>query len=362
MDLKIDLYEKKQAVERELEKRELPELLVWENQKITDLTVWEKRREEIKDILCHELYGYMPFRECTTEGEVVFTQENAFGGKAIAETVLIKVTTQKGFCSYPISLTRPKNVEKPPVFLKFNFSCTDEMTEELIDNGYAVASVFYQEIAPDRPESTEEGIAAVIESVPYIGWGKIAQWAYGASRITDYLMTRKELDTGRIALVGHSRLGKAALLCGALDHRYSLIVSAGSGAGGAALFRGKKGEQIENLSKSWFCQNKQKYAGCPQKLPFDQHFLIALAAPQKVYISSAAEDDWADPVSEFLGAAAASPVYELYGKKGLVYDSFPEIEKLYQEGEMAYHLRKGTHCMNRQDWHYYMQYREKHQI
>lgn len=354
--------EKKLAVSEALEKRKLPELLVLEKHRITDMEDWEIRRKEIEDVVCHELYGYMPFRECHVEGEIVARQENAYGGKAFSETVLLKVSTKKGFCSYTFQLTCPKNIEKPPVFIKFNWSAADEMTEELADNGYAVASVFYQDIMPDRPEAVEEGIAAVIERVPYIGWGKIAMWAYGISRITDYLMTRDDIDRARIAIVGHSRLGKTTLLCGALDHRYSLIVSAGSGAGGTALFRGKKGEQIGDLSKSWFCQNMQKYAGHPEKLPFDQHFLIALAAPGRVYISSATEDDWADPESEFLGGVAASPVFEMYGEKGLVYDGFPEVEKPYHEGSIAYHLRRGTHCMNRQDWHYYMKYRERYHI
>ena len=350
------------VVEKALEERNLPKLLDWKGSRIRTKEEWEERRKEIEDVLCHELYGYMPFRQCETKGEVVSVKENAFGGKAIEDKVLLKIKTAYGFCSFPFRLTIPKNAEKPPVFLKFTFGPQDEMTEELVDNGYAVGNVFYQEIAPDRPEAVTEGIAGIIEQVPYIGWVKIAMWAYGLSRITDYLMTRTDIDRERIAIVGHSRLGKATLLCGALDHRYSLIVTAGSGAGGAALFRNKRGEQIGDFSKSWFCTNMQKYAGHPEALPFDQHFLIALCAPQRVYISSASEDEWADPASEFLGGIAASPVYELWQEKGLVCEEFPKVDQIYREGRIAYHMRRGTHCMNRQDWHHYMEYRARYGI
>ena len=349
-------------VQKELLSRNLPDFMLLNGEKISSMEQWEEKRKEMQHILCQELYGFMPFREAKVSGRIVKEQENGYGGKALIHTVNLEVSTSVGFCSFPFQLTIPKDVEKPPVFIHLSGNPVDTMAEELSDNGYAVASVYYQDIMPDRPEAELEGIARIIEKVPYIGWGKIAMWAYGISRITDYLMTRDDLDTGRIAIVGHSRLGKTTLLCGALDNRYSLIISAQSGAGGAALFRGKIGEKVENLSKHWFCQNVSKYSYHPEMLPFDQHFLLALAAPKRVYISSAVLDEWADPKSEFLSCVAASPAYELMGLEGLVYEDYPKCGELLHDGNIAYHMRQGTHALIRQDWHYFMKYRERFHV
>lgn len=349
-------------VQEELARRRLPELMTLNGKNISTKQDWARKCEEMKDILCRELYGFPPFRKCSVEGRILRENPDGHGGKTLIHTVLLQVSTSRGICAFPLELALPKAVSRPPVFLCLTGYPVHDMTEELTDNGYAVASVFYQDIMPDRPDAELEGMGRILEKISYIGWGKIAMWAYGVSRITDYLMTREDLDTERIALAGHSRLGKAVLLCGALDHRYSLVISAGSGAGGAALFRRKTGEQIEDLSPHWFCQNKSKYARRPDLLPFDQHFLLALEAPARLYISGASRDQWADPLSEFLCCAAASPAYEFLGLRGLVHEGFPECGRLLHEGHIAYHLREGTHAMTREDWHGYMRYRERWQV
>lgn len=347
------------SIQEELACRRLPDLMSLKGQKIVTEQDWADKCSEMRRILSQELYGFPPFRECRTEGRMVKESADSYGGKARSQTILLQLGTSRGVCSFPFELTLPKAVKCPPVFLSITGYPVNYLTEELIDNGYAVASVFYQDIMPDRPEAELEGIGRIIEKIPYIGWGKIAMWAYGVNRITDYLMTREFIDTGRIAVAGHSRLGKTALLCGAMDSRYSLIISAGSGAGGAALFRGKRGEQIEDLSRHWFCGNISKYDCHPEQLPFDQHFLLALAAPRRLYISGASRDDWADPFSEFLSCAAASPAYEFLGLKGLVHHGFPDCGQLLHDGHIAYHVREGTHAMTREDWHAYMRYRER---
>lgn len=351
-----------EEIQKELKKRNLPDFLVLDGREITDAEQWEQNRAQMQSTICRELYGFMSFRDCSVSGETVKFAEDGYGGKAVIETVLIRVSTVRGVCCFPVRLAIPKEVQKPAVFLNMTGFPGTEIVEELIDCHYAAVTVFYQDIMPDRPEAEMEGVGGLCEKTPYIGWGKIAMWAYGISRVTDYLMTRQDIDTGRIAVVGHSRLGKAALLSAALDPRCSLVISAGSGAGGAALFRGKTGERIENLSKHWFCGNMQKYAFHPELLPFDQHFLLALAAPRRVYISSASEDDWADPRSEFLSCAAATPAYEFLGLDGLVCRGYPKVGEVLQEGHIAYHMRKGTHALTREDWHCYMRYRQRYHV
>ncbi len=352
----------KEEIYQEIYKRNLPDFMIKNGKRIMTEEEWKQQKEEITDMIFRELYGYQPFRDCTVTGWTERRNEDALGGKAYSELIYIKTATKYGVYIFPFTLLVPKGIKKVPLFIRFSFGMGEDMTEEILDHGFAIASVFYQNIMPDRLEAIREGIAGVGDPSAVFHWGKISMWAYGISRMTDYLLTRQDIDADRIALVGHSRRGKSVLLCGAIDHRYSLIVSAGSGAGGAALFRGKKGEQIENLSQHWFCENRKKYDFHPELLPFDQHYLIALAAPARVYISSASRDDWADPKSEFLSCVAASPAYEFQGIEGLIFEGWPECDCPMQEGHIAYHVRTGTHHLGRADWLYYMEYRDRYHI
>ena len=123
--------------------------------------------------------------------------------------------------------------------------------EEITDSGRAVARVSYQDIAPDQETAIRTAPAPCSPANAFDGWGKLAVWAWSASRIMDYLVDLEEIDGKRIAVAGHSRLGKAALLCGAMDDRFSMVISNDSGAGGISLFRGKEGENVADLCRNF---------------------------------------------------------------------------------------------------------------
>lgn len=358
----------KEAIKMELEKRALPEVLrLADGTTVNTPGLWGKRREEIREILQEECYGRMPRTGWETEWETVQEDKNAFGGKAVLRTVEVRIHTNSRYTSYPFQLVLPKNVQKPPVFVYLTFLplSSDELMEEITDSGYAVARVSYQDIAPDQGDGYTNGPGALFPGNAFDGWGKLAVWAWSTSRIMDYLVDLEEIDGKRIAVAGHSRLGKAALLCGAMDDRFSMVISNDSGAGGISLCRGKEGENVADLCRNfpyWFCGNLKKYAGGETKLPFDQHFLAALVAPRKLYAASAVDDQWADPRSEFLSCAAVTPVYELLGEKGLVCDSLPETGDAFHEGSVGYHLRPGTHYLGREDWKLFMEYRRRHGV
>ena len=185
-------------------------------------------------------------------------------------------------------------------------------------------------------------------------------WAWAASILRDYAETLDYLDHERCAVIGHSRLGKTALVAGMIDERFKIAISNDSGCSGAALSRDKLGEDIDficNRFPFWFCENYYKYKRNEHKLPFDQHFLLASIAPRRVYVASAEEDLWADPMSEYLSCFAASEVYEKLGLKGFVAEEKPPAEdSFYHAGEIAYHIRRGKHYLSRKDWNYYMDY------
>lgn len=177
----------------------------------------------------------------------------------------------------------------------------------------------------------------------------------------DYFQTDE--DIGDVAVVGHSRGGKAALWAGARDTRFSLVISNNSGNPGAALARWKEGERIKDINENfphWFCENYKKYNGSESTLPVDQHMLISLMAPRLVYVASASRDDWADPKGEFLSCVHASPVYELFGLTGLTTDQMPDPGNVLDDGQIGYHLRKGDHDMTLFDWKRFMLFARKH--
>ena len=352
----------------ELRKRELPDCFTFlDGNKITSIEEWKLRKREIIELFRHNVFGYLPNLEPTVKGVTQKMDSNSLGGKANHSLVEIQIKTLNGYFSFPCDLIIPKNVEKPPVFLYISFSPNlvhDNLPlEEIIDSGFAVASFYYQDIVPDKDDNFMNGLGLLGERNRFDSWGKIAMWAWAASRIMDYLMTLDSIDNQRIAIMGHSRLGKTALWCGANDERFSLVVSNNSGAGGAALFRGKIGEQIKDLVKVfpyWFNGNFKTYINREDKLPLDQHFLLSMIAPRYLYVCSAKEDDWADPKSEFLSCVAASPVYKLYSLDGLVSDnSYPKINEALHIGEIGYHLRKGTHFLGRDDWKNIIEFRNK---
>ena len=180
--------------------------------------------------------------------------------------------------------------------------------------------------------------------------------------VDERLETDPDVDASRVAVVGHSRLGKTALWAGAQDQRFAMVISNNSGCGGAALYRRCYGERIHHMIKPvgyWFCYNHRLYQRRENQLPVDQHMLMALIAPRPLYVASALEDRWADPKGEFLAAKHASPAYELFGEHNLADASFPEPDQPLQT-TVGYHLRSGDHDVTAYDWQQYLKFADRH--
>lgn len=327
---------------------------------------WPDRRKEILNILCQQEYGFPPPMPKNLSYETLEQDDRFCAGKVVLKKVLLKMELENGSFCFPVYSSVPKGDGKYPFFVCINFrdNVPDKYlpVEEICDNNFAVLSFCYNDVTSDDDDFAD-GLAALIyggKPRGQSGCGKIAMWAWAASRVMDYAQTIPGLDLAKATVVGHSRLGKTALLAGALDERFSCAISNNSGCSGAAISRGKQGEKIKDICQRfsyWFCDNYKKYIDNESKLPFDQHFLLAAMAPRKVYVASAVEDLWADPVSEFLSCAAASEVYQKLGLKGFVCpDRLPEAGDAFHEGDIAYHLRAGAHYLSRQDWLHFIEF------
>jgi hypothetical protein len=231
-----------------------------------------------------------------------------------------------------------------------------------------VATLHASEAFPDYKDGLKDSFAPLFyrkgqtELAPD-DWNAIGVWAWSLSRVVDFIQRVGVLDSSRIALIGHSRMGKAALWAAAQDERFSLVISNESGEGGAALARRNWGEttwRINNSFPHWFCGNFKKYSDDPNKMPTDQHELLALIAPRPLYVASAVEDQWADPHGEFLSAQAASAVYRLLGREGI--DPKTEMPGLHQPlmTTVGYHIRAGKHDVTDYDWEQYLTFADKH--
>ncbi len=351
-------------LQNELSKRALPDLFTLNGEKISSKEEWERiARPYWKELLFREEYGFLPEIlpfQVSTERKAV-----DFAGKAVWEEVVF--TFERGGKTYsvPTQLICPADGEKHPFFIYINFrpDVPDRYlpVEELLDNGFGIFAVCYESVTPDNCDFTA-GLPSLFEEGERAqsATGKIAYWSYMASRMMDYLLTRKEAQEDAIGVAGHSRLGKTALLTAALDERFAFVCSNDSGCSGAALSRhaSEGGEKIADIVSRfpfWFAPAYAKYANNADMLPFDQHALLALVAPRAAFIGGAELDIWADNDNQFLNCFAVTPVWKLYGKTGFVTpDCYPKTGDNLNEGNVGFHLRTGKHYHSRTDWLAYM--------
>ena len=373
----------------------LPDPLVCaDGTRVEAAATWEaKRRPEILELFREHVYGRMPGRPEGMHWRVL-DDAPALAGRARRRQVRVFLTAADAEPYLDILLYIPADKPGPvPAFLGLNFrgnhsihpdpaillnehwiqndkAChvaNNRASEEsrgtrgrrwavdrILARGYALATVYYGDIDPDYHDEFKNGVHPLFlkMGVARESLSSISAWSWGLSRALDYLEKDTAIDGLRVAVMGHSRLGKTALWAGANDPRFSLVVSNDSGCGGAALSRRAVGETVWRINNSfphWFCAKFREYDNQEGELPIDQHQLIALCAPRPVCVASASEDRWADPRGEFLATYHAGPVYALYGAKGPQTPDFPAVHQPVGD-ILRYHLRAGKHDVTDYDW------------
>ena len=352
-------------VKQMLEDRKLPDLLAG----ATSASEFLARQEEIRHLLAEREYGVIPAKPEKMTVEATSTYENFACGKAERKFLSFNIENGEDKFSFPVLSVIPKNKKKLPAFVYIGFEGGEAgkyfPTEEIVERGFALFNIHYKEATSDDNDF-KNGIAKHLvtsrdrDNAP----GKIALWAWCAMRVMDYIETLGDvIDTDNVAVIGHSRLGKTALVAGGYDTRFKYVISNDSGCAGAAIESGKIGERYDKISEVfpyWFCPAFNRDASEHADLPFDQHYLMSLTVPRHLIIGSAIEDTWADPTSEFLGAASLNEAYALFGKTGLVHeDKMPTPRTVLDLGSAAYYVREGTHYLSRHDWNTYMDIIEK---
>jgi len=347
-------------------------LLCADGTRIATTEAWERKgRPETLDRFAFWVYGRaLP----TAEVQIAEIERDpqALGGRAIRKRARITATADGRSFAFEATLLLPADARRVPAFLLINIRREGDgagtgywPVETILARGYAAATFRTWDVDPDErdPAARARGVRGIWPAgggrEGFDAWGTLAAWAWGASRVLDYLLTDPAIDPERIAVIGHSRGGKTALWAGAQDPRFALVISNESGCGGAALSRRRFGETVARINTVfpyWFCDNFKRFNDREDDLPVDQHQLVALVAPRAVYVASAEEDRWADPRGEFLALAHASPVYALYGEPGIRPEEMPPVDTPLHRGRMAYHLRRGAHALTEYDWERYLDF------
>jgi hypothetical protein len=408
---------------------ELPDpLTTLSGKKVTTQTEWETmRRPELKQLFQHYMYGKLPAAPSDLVVKELFVNPKFLGGKATLRELSVRFALPKSSNAaepawskhtlYVLLATPNERVAPAPLFIGMNFcgnhavvadesvhipetwiykSCQGVQNDHataagrgsqvdtwnldlIIERGYAFAGFYSGDIDPDTSDFSD-GLAGELK--PDLKFasddpGTIACWAWGYHRVIDALTkqeaelgkTGSKLDLKHIAVVGHSRNGKTALLAAAMDERIALAIPSQAGCGGTAPNRiseelriSDKVETVKRINTSfphWFCDEFTNFNDEPQRLPFDQNCLAAICAPRPVLFANAVEDVWANPDGQLEVLKAAAPAYALYGRRGIEADAKAEMGKLIGD-ELGYFIRPGKHSMNRQDWEAFLDFADKH--
>jgi len=343
-------------------------LIMLNGEKVTDANTWmQKRRPEILKLFETNVYGRNAVdKPDGMKWKVTGENRSDMNGTAISKIVSIYFTGSQDGPKMDVNITLPVSAAKKPVPLVAIVEWAPEK-EWLIDRGYGLATFNAAEIEPDSKNGYTKSIRKYYarpdqNELDPDQWGAIGAWAWGLSRVMDYIVTDKEIDSKKVCVAGFSRFGKTAMWAGAQDQRFAIIFSGESGCGGVVIVRRGFGETVKIINSKfpyWFCGNFKSYGDRVNDLPVDWHMLVASMAPRPIYIATAEQDLWGDPKGSFLSGKFAEPVYQLFGKKGLEVNDMPPLETPVGDF-IGFHIRPGRHALNEYDWNQFLNFADRH--
>lgn len=355
--------------------------------KVDSKRAWNyHRKPEIVEDFEREIYGRIPDNIPPISWKIISAENKMMAGFPVEVQKLVGTVDNKRFPSISVQMEVTmgfrKDIKKAmPAMMELAWVFPPGMnrppapaneipwTEQVIAKGWAFIQLNPTTVQADHGAGLKSGIIGLMNRGEYRkadDWGSLRAWAWGASKVLDYLETMPQIKYTQVGITGHSRYGKAAAVAMAFDSRFAIGYICSSGAGGLKLYRRNYGELIENVAAKneyhWMAGNFLKYAGPLQwnDLTIDSHELIALCAPRPIYIGVGGNgDSWADPYGMYLAGKEASPVYELLGKKGLVSDSAPRINEAKTQGEIAFRMHDKGHVTG-PNWPNFIEFASKY--
>lgn len=377
-------------------------LLMLAGSRVASVDEWERmRRPEILDLFAQHQHGVTPMQKIATRYEILERDQPGLDGTSRRTQVRIHFPDHPDASYIRVLLNVPADATGPvPTVLYLSFSPAVLMIDEpgldegtawsaalrarvpdreatvlagidfkhFMERGYGFATVYYGDIEPDFDHEGKYGVRSMFgaDGRKRNGneWGSIGAWAWGLSRVLDYLLTDPAVDGARVAVSGASRLGKTTLWAAAQDQRFAMAIPLISGEGGGAISRRMFGETVADLTNPrryhyWFAPDYANYAFAVDDLPVDGHMLISLIAPRPVLNIVGATDHWSDPRGEFAAAVAASPVYDLYGLRGLAGEQFPPLDRPILR-DMGFLVHTGGHTVLRLDQKVMTDFMDRH--
>lgn len=363
----------------------LPDLLTLNNgEKVNTPKQWiNLRRPEIENLFNEEIYGITPKNLPAVNWVLLKSNPEKLGNYDVN---VLTYSGQVANDTYPsisvtidLTITLPALQAQPvPVVMEFAFvfppgfnpppSNEISWKEQVIAKGWGAAVIIPTSYQADNGAGLTEGIIGLINQGKRRSpsdWGTLKAWGWGASKALDLMETIPQINAEKVAIMGHSRFGKAAAVTMAYDSRFAIAYIASSGEGGLKLHRRDFGEIVENIAGPglyhWMSGSFLNYAGPKgwDDLPIDAHSLISLIAPRPFFIGVGANgDNWTDPKGMFMAAAAAEPVYQLLGKIGIGTSAFPAVEELIDLGEIGFRLHPKGHVTG-PNWPYFIEFMSK---
>lgn len=354
--------------------------------------LWGMQKPYVRALFEKEVYGPFPSGNITWNKEVRIVDEHAYKDRATVEEIILSDTSNT--LRIPVVLVTPHTDSKAPLIIASTFCANHNVfpeyelekpavypilcdntdttplkhfilgkyiesapVEDLLDHGIALAVFYTGSVVPDNDTFAPDALEALGTLTQKPVTGIIASWAWGYTQVMHALEVDPRIDESKIALYGHSRDGKAALLAGAFDESVDMVIAHQSGTGGAKPAQRDVGEPVSDMMKNypyWFDHQFSTYAGREEELPVDQHFLIGMMAPRPLLLTGARQDKWADPKGSFMAMRDASFVYNLYTDT----NSFTAktLTDFVPTDPLAFYMRPLNHGVRESDWEAFIEF------